>query len=215
MKPNLILLGAPGSGKGTQASRLVTQYGYKHISTGDLLRAEIAKASSLGLKVKSIMDAGNLVDDGIVLELLKANCDLAQSSYIFDGFPRNLEQAKELDAKVLNGCNCVALYFDIDLEILVQRLINRRVAPKSGQIYNLLTKPPKVEGVCDVSGEPLIHRKDDNEDTVRNRLDVFKASIFPVLDFYESKGVLRRINASQEESFVTREIDDILRAYNL
>jgi adenylate kinase len=203
MKPQLILLGAPGSGKGTQAQKIVSEFGFNHISTGDLLRNEIAKASELGNRVKSIMDSGNLVDDSTVLELLNANCDLTGSAYIFDGFPRNLEQAKSLDSEVLNGVKSIAIYFDIDLEILVERITNRRMAPKSGEIYNLVTRPPQKEGVCDVSGEALVQRKDDNEDTVRNRLGVFKSTIDPVLDYYESKGILVRVDASKsaEEVF--------------
>lgn len=197
MKPQLILLGAPGSGKGTQASKLVENFGYAHISTGDLLRSEIQKGSDLGRRVQSIMDAGNLVDDATVLELLKINCNLDEKSYIFDGFPRNIEQAKSLDEVVLTNRHALALYFDIDLEIIVERVINRRVAPKSGEIYNLITRPPKLEGKCDVSGEDLVFRKDDNEQTVRNRLNVFKETITPVLDYYSSKGILKTVDATQ------------------
>jgi adenylate kinase len=203
MKVQLILLGAPGSGKGTQAAKLVTDKGFKHISTGDLLRREIEKASDLGLRVKGIMERGELVDDSTVLALLQANCDLASNQYIFDGFPRNIEQAKSLDNEVLKGARTRAVYFEMDLEELVKRIINRRIAPKSGEIYNLITRPPKVAGKCDITGEDLIQRKDDNEDTVRNRLDIFKATIDPMLDYYESLGILRRVDAtlSQDKVF--------------
>ena len=196
MKPQLILIGAPGSGKGTQAKNLIDEMGYNHISTGDLLRAEIAKGSELGQKLKSILDAGNLVDDATVLELLNANCELEGKSYIFDGYPRNLEQAKALDEHVLKGANSMAVYFDIDLEILIERIVNRRTAPKSGEIYNLITRPPKVPGKCDVSGEDLVHRKDDNEDTVRNRMNIFKENVDPILEYYEGQGRLQRVNAA-------------------
>ncbi|EQC52744.1 adenylate kinase [Bacteriovorax sp. DB6_IX] len=196
MKPQLILIGAPGSGKGTQAKNLIDEMGYNHISTGDLLRAEIAKGSELGQKLKSILDAGNLVDDATVLELLNANCELEGKSYIFDGYPRNLEQAKALDEHVLKGANSMAIYFDIDLEILIERIVNRRTAPKSGEIYNLITRPPKVPGKCDVSGEDLVHRKDDNEDTVRNRMNIFKENVDPILEYYEGQGRLQRVNAA-------------------
>lgn len=213
MKANLILLGAPGSGKGTQAARLVEKYGYKHISTGDLLRAEIAKDSDLGQRLKTILDAGNLVDDATVLELLQANCDLASNSYIFDGFPRNLDQAKALDEKVLKGAKALGIYFDLDLELLVQRIVNRRTAPKSGRIYNLLTSPPKVEGKCDETGEDLVQRPDDNEETVRNRIDVFKTHTAPLVDYYESLGVLRRAkaDAAADEVFaqISSHIDEV------
>lgn len=206
MKPQLILLGAPGSGKGTQASKLVENFGYAHISTGDLLRTEIQKGSDLGKRVQSIMDAGNLVDDATVLELLKVNCNLDEKSYIFDGFPRNIEQAKSLDEVVLTNRHALALYFDIDLEIIVERVTNRRVAPKSGEIYNLITRPPKVEGKCDVSGEDLVFRKDDNEQTVRNRLNVFKETITPVLDYYRSKGILKTVDATQSTENVLSQL---------
>lgn len=208
--PQIILLGAPGSGKGTQAAQLVEKFGYKHISTGDLLRKEISDGSDLGKKVKSIMDRGNLVDDGTVLELLKKNCDLVNNAYIFDGFPRNLEQAKLLDQVVLNDVAKKAIYFDIDLEVLIERVVNRRLAPKSGEIYNLKTRPPKVPGKCDVSGEELIQRKDDNEETVRNRLNVFKSTIDPVLDYYEKSGHLVKIDASRSSEKVMDQLISVI-----
>ena len=210
MNPQLILLGAPGSGKGTQAKNLVEKHNYRHVSTGDLLRSEIAKGTDLGNKVKAIMDAGDLVDDQTVLELLNANCSLDSKAYIFDGYPRNLEQSKALDEHVLKGAESKAVYFDIDLEILIERIINRRVAPKSGEIYNLITRPPKVSGKCDVSGEDLVHRKDDNEETVRNRMNVFKENIDPVLDYYESAGRLVRIDASLSSNEVYNQLKNII-----
>ncbi|OUR93748.1 hypothetical protein A9Q84_20005 [Halobacteriovorax marinus] len=197
MRPQLILLGAPGTGKGTQAKNIVESFGYNHISTGDLLRNEIAKDSELGQKVKGIMDRGDLVNDQVILELLNANCDIGDTAYIFDGFPRNIEQVKLLETEVLKGSASRAIFFDIDLEVLIERISNRRIAPKSGEIYNLISRPPKVPGKCDISGEDLIHRKDDNEETVRNRLEVFKSTIAPILEYYEEKGSLVRIDASK------------------
>lgn len=210
MKPQLILLGAPGAGKGTQASRLVKEFGYNHISTGDLLRGEVAKGTELGLRVKKVMDSGDLVDDQLVLDLLKANCDLSNKFYIFDGFPRNLEQAKALEEHVLKGTASKAVNFDMNIDILVERITNRRIAQKSGEIYNLLTRPPKVEGKCDVSGENLIHRKDDNEDTVRNRMNVFKSANGPVVDYYKAEGRLINIDAAQEPDAVFKALSEIL-----
>jgi adenylate kinase len=206
MNKQLILIGAPGSGKGTQAKKLIDAMGYNHVSTGDLLRAEIAKQSELGLKVKSILDAGNLVDDATVLELLNANCLVDTSAYIFDGYPRNLDQAKALDEHVLKGAPSMAVYFDIDLEKLIERIVNRRLAPNSGEIYNLITRPPKVSGKCDVSGEDLIHRKDDTEETVRNRMNIFKENVDPILEYYESQGRLKRVNASDASEQVFENI---------
>ena len=212
MNPQLILLGAPGAGKGTEAARLVSEFGYSHISTGDLLRGEISKGSELGKRVKAIMDAGELVDDGIVLELLQANCDLSHKAYIFDGFPRNIEQAKSLDSKVLKGINAKAIYFEMDLEVLVERISNRRIAPKSGEIYNLISKPPKTAGKCDVSGEDLVQRKDDNEDTVRNRMAIFKETNGPVVEFYEGKKMLTRLDASEPQSTVFKKLTEVINS---
>lgn len=197
MKPQLILLGAPGSGKGTQAARLVSELGYEHISTGDLLRKEIKSGSDLGQKVQGIMEAGKLVDDQTVLELLNANCDLEGSQYIFDGFPRNHEQSKLLDSEVLKNAKSRAVYFDIDLNMLAARLVNRRTCSGCGEIYNLLSRAPKVEGVCDKCGGELAQRKDDNEQTVKTRLQVFKETVEPILSYYEDQGRLGRIDASK------------------
>lgn len=197
MKPQLILLGAPGSGKGTQAARLVAELGYNHLSTGDLLRKEIKSDSALGKKVQGIMNEGKLVDDDTVLELLNANCDLGSSVYIFDGFPRNGEQAKALDSVVLKDTKSRAVYFEIDLEMLAARLTNRRTCSGCGEIYNLLSKAPAKQGVCDKCGGELAQRKDDNEETVKTRLQVFKETIDPVLSHYEESGRLAKIDASQ------------------
>ena len=202
----LIFLGAPGSGKGTQAQKLVQNMGYTQLSTGDLLRAEVEKSSQLGQKIQGIMDRGDLVDDMTVLELLEVNVDLDNQSYIFDGFPRNLDQTKLLDEHLLEKALKKALYFEMDLEILIQRIVNRRIANGSGEIYNLISKPPKVPGKCDISGEELVHRKDDNEETVRNRMDVFKENIEPVLEYYEGQGILARIDASLGSDAVYQQI---------
>ena len=212
MKPNLVLLGAPGSGKGTQAKRLVDGMSYAHVSTGDLLRAEIAKGSDLGNKVSDIMKAGNLVDDQTVLELLAANCDLKSSSYIFDGFPRNLEQAKMLDEALIKDSAAVALFFKIDPNVLVERIVNRRVAKQSGEIYNLITRPPKVEGKCDVSGEDLIHRPDDQEDVVRNRMKVFTDEIEPMLAYYREKGILKEVDATKGLDEIYSELETLINS---
>ncbi|MBT3584269.1 MAG: adenylate kinase [Halobacteriovoraceae bacterium] len=211
MRPNLILLGAPGSGKGTQANRLVSEFGYKHLSTGDLLRAEIAKESDLGQRVKGVLDRGDLVDDNMVLELLKVNCDLENASHIFDGFPRNNEQARMLDEVVLGDSTALAIYFELDLGVLKDRLVNRRTCKDCGVIYNLLFNAPKTEGVCDsCGGTNLEHRKDDNEETVSNRLQVFKDQVEPILAHYEAKGTLRRVDASQKPGEVFTEVEAVL-----
>ncbi|MBT6324456.1 MAG: nucleoside monophosphate kinase [Bdellovibrionales bacterium] len=196
MKPQLILLGAPGSGKGTQANKLISEFGYNHISTGDLLRDEVKKTSELGKEVETIINSGNLVSDEIVLKLLKANCNINNNIYIFDGFPRNLVQAKSLTEEILHGSNYIVIYFEMSTELLVERISNRRIAINSGKIYNLLSKPPKIHGKCDVSGEDLIHRKDDNEETVRNRIKIFKNTIDPMISYYRENNSLEVLDAS-------------------
>ena len=196
MATQLVFLGAPGSGKGTQAKKLVSEKGFKHVSTGDLLRAEIAKGSELGQKVDGILKAGQLVDNDTVLELLKANCDLASSEYIFDGYPRNLDQAKSLDEKILGDSSKKAVYFEVNVDNLVDRLTNRRTCKSCGEIFNMKTLPPKVEGVCDKCGGELQHRADDQEETIRKRMDVFTGEIQPMLDYYKGQGVLVTLDAS-------------------
>ena len=196
MKAHLIFIGAPGSGKGTQASKLVTEKSLKHISTRDLLRSEIAQGSALGQEVKKVMDAGQLVSDDLVIRLLQANIDLANSQYIFDGYPRNLAQAQTLDKEVLKGSPSTAVYFDIDMGKLVERLTNRRTCKNCGAIYNLISKKPKVMGVCDQCGSTdLVQRADDKEEVITNRLKVFKDTVDPVLKYYQDLGRLMKVDA--------------------
>lgn len=200
---NLIFLGAPGSGKGTQAERLKAM-GFGHVSTGDLLRSEIKKGSELGKEVESILSSGKLVDDNTVLRLLQANLNLDGNNYIFDGFPRNLDQAKMLDSEVLKEKAAQVIYFKLDLGVLLERLTNRRTCKDCGAIFNLKFKAPKKEGVCDeCGGENLFQREDDKAEVIENRLDVYMKSIEPLLGYYREKGNLRELDAgkSSEEVF--------------
>lgn len=204
MKPHLIFIGAPGSGKGTQASKFVSEIGFKHISTGDLLRAEIAKQSALGVEVKKVMDEGQLVSDRLVIRLLQANIDLTVSQYIFDGYPRNLAQAQTLDKEVLKGSPSMSVYFEIDVAKLVERLTNRRTCGNCGAIYNLNSKKPKITGTCDQCGSiDLKQRADDKEDVIKNRLQVFQDTVSPVLKYYQDLGRLIKVDAEKlpEEIF--------------
>lgn len=211
MKSHLIFIGAPGSGKGTQAAKLVSQKGLKQVSTGDLLRGEIAKGSELGKEVKAVMDAGNLVSDELVVRLLLANINLATEQYIFDGYPRNLAQAQTLDKDVLKGVKATAVYFNIDLNKLVERLTNRRTCKDCGAIYNLISKQPKIEGVCDnCSGTNLVQRADDKEDVIRNRLGVFQQTVDPVLNYYKQSNRLVVLDADQGEAEIFNKISSIL-----
>lgn len=208
---NLVFLGAPGSGKGTQSKELVKSSGYIHVSTGDLLRREIADKTDLGIKVKDIMEGGNLVSNELVLELLKKNVDLSVRKYIFDGFPRNVAQAEALDRELLASTKYKAVYFKIDTDKLVERLVNRRVSTDGLHIYNLLTNPPRVSGICDVTGQSLVQRDDDKEEVVRKRMDIFNKEIQPMIDFYRKKSILCEMNADKSASEIT---DSLKRLIN-
>ena len=203
-RKHLILLGAPGSGKGTQSSRLKKD-GLIHVSTGDLLRTEIAKESDLGKEVKGVMAAGQLVTDELVVELLKENLDLKKNTYIFDGYPRNEKQAKTLDG-ILEGHDYLAVYFELDLYILIERITNRRTTKDGKHIYNLKSNPPKVDGICDVTGEELVLRNDDKEAIVKDRMNVFKTTIDPILEFFQQKGRFVSIDAQQDPDQVYKQI---------
>lgn len=206
MKSHLIFIGAPGSGKGTQASRFVAE-GLKHISTGDLLRGEIAKGTALGLEVKKVMDSGALVSDDLVIRLLQANIDLVGSQYIFDGYPRNIAQAQTLDKEVLKSAPSTAVYFDIDMGKLVERLTNRRTCKTCGAIYNLISTKPKITGVCDkCGGTDLVQRADDKEEVISNRLKVFQDTVNPVLKYYQDLGRLMRVDAEQSPDAIFKQI---------
>lgn len=209
--PNIILIGAPGSGKGTQSAKLISKYSYRHISTGDLLRAEIAKASDLGKRVSSIMAHGNLVDDKTVMELLAVNCDLNKSHYIFDGFPRNADQAVLLNTFLSESANGqTAIYLNIDTDIVVKRISQRRVCSKCANVYSLATVPQN--GTCVKCGETgtIIQRKDDMPEVVENRMKVFSNAIQPMLEFYEAKKMLVTIDAADAEDVVFKKISDLI-----
>lgn len=212
MKAHLVLIGAPGSGKGTQAKKLVQDYGYCHLSTGDLLRDEMKKGTDLGAQVESVIKSGKLVDNTLMMKLLKANLDLEKKSYIFDGYPRNLEQARALDDEILGGSNFKVISFDLELKVLLERLTNRRICKSCGAIFNLISKAPKEEGVCDECQGELYQRDDDKEEVIRDRLDVFSQAISPMLDFYQKKNVLQRIDASLDSAQVEKGLKEIVEA---
>ena len=198
----IVLLGAPGSGKGTQAKQLVDKYGIPQISTGDLLRAAVADRTPLGLQAKAAMDAGQLVTDEIVLGMIRERLSQpdANKGFILDGFPRNLAQAGALD-QMLNSMGQpvdAALLIDVDFDILMQRLTGRRTCTSCGQMYNVYTTPPKIEGQCDKCGGELHHRADDNEETIGNRLRVYENQTAPVAEFYRTQGKLNTVEGVGE-----------------
>jgi adenylate kinase len=214
MLPNLIVLGAPGSGKGTQALRISNEFGYKHLSTGDLLRVEIEKKSDLGQRVQSIIARGDLVSDEIVLELLKVNLREGERA-LLDGFPRNIQQSKMLDEQLFGGDTSVkAIYFKVDLSVLKERIINRRTCKSCGEIYNVKTKPFASNGSCLKCGSfELIQRKDDTESVVDNRLNVFRDTFEPILKYYRESGRLFEVNAQQDESAVFNDLKKLIEIY--
>jgi len=191
---NVILLGAPGAGKGTQAERIVARYGLPHISTGEMLRAAVAAGTEMGLAAQRFMSAGELVPDEVVIGVVRdrlAEPDAAQG-FLLDGFPRTIEQAERLDAMLTEASRAVshAVLIDVPEEELVQRISGRRSCAACGKLYNVTFDPPKSEGVCDVCGAALLQRADDNEETVRNRLAVYRRQTAPLVDYYTRKGVL-------------------------
>ncbi|WP_227938879.1 adenylate kinase [Alkalihalobacillus deserti] len=212
---NLILMGLPGAGKGTQAERIVEEYNIPHISTGDMFRAAIKGQTDLGLKAKSFMDAGELVPDevtiGIVRErLTKEDC---QSGFLLDGFPRTVAQAEALEDLLSSMERKIDYVLNVEVpeSLLLDRLTGRRVSPTSGKTYHVIFNPPKTEGVCDVDGSELIQRDDDKPATVKKRLEVNQAQAQPLVDFYTEKGYLREINGDQDINKVFEDIDQLLK----
>lgn len=180
----LILLGAPGAGKGTQAAFICQKYGIPQISTGDMLRAAVKAGTPLGLQAKGVMDSGGLVSDDLIINLVKeriAQPDCA-SGFLFDGFPRTIPQAEALKTASVK-LDCV-LEIDVPFDAIIERMSGRRSHSASGRIYHVKFNPPKTEGKDDVTGEPLVQREDDKEETVRKRLDVYAQQTRPLVDYY-------------------------------
>lgn len=209
---NMVLLGPPGAGKGTQAERMTERYGIPQVATGDIFRAALAEGTPLGLKAKRFMDAGELVPDevveGIVTERLgDPDC---RDGFILDGFPRNNHQAEALDRYLASrGENIdVVINIAVDHEELVRRLTGRRVCRSCGVNYHVSFSPPSREGVCDACGGELYQRDDDNESTVRNRLDVYNSSTEPLIEYYRGLGILVSVDGSGSPDEVSAEINN-------
>jgi adenylate kinase len=215
----IVLLGAPGSGKGTQSQRLVKRLAIPQISTGDLLRAAVARGSELGRQAKQAMDNGRLVEDALVLGMIRERLGEpdARNGFILDGFPRNLAQAHELDELLrrLGQPLDVVVQLEVDYGELVKRIAGRRTCADCGRVFNLLTSPPAgADAVCATTGAPhrLMQRPDDNEATVTERLRVYDEKTRPLIDFYRSRGLLRVINAEGEVDQVTERLTRALTA---
>lgn len=195
---NLILLGPPGAGKGTQAKMMVDRYGIPQISTGDMLRAAVAAGTQLGLEAKKYMDAGQLVPDGVVIGLVRERIqqDDCKNGFMLDGFPRNVSQAETLDKMLfeLNQQIDHVVCIEVPDEELVKRLTGRRTCRKCGAGFHVMFDPPQKNGVCDKCGGELYQRDDDNVETVKSRLKVYKDQTEPLIAYYEKQGKLRRID---------------------
>lgn len=211
---NLVLMGLPGAGKGTQAEKIVDKYGIPHISTGDMFRAAIKEGTELGLQAKSFMDQGALVPDEVTIGIVRERLskDDCAKGFLLDGFPRTVAQAEALEeiTSSLNRNINYVINIDVDQTILMERLTGRRICKSCGSTYHLVFNPPAKDGVCDRCGGELYQRADDNAETVENRLQVNIAQTKPLLDFYETKGYLRNINGQQDINKVFADLDELL-----
>ncbi len=212
----IVLLGAPGSGKGTQAKLLVDKYKIPHISTGDILRAAVTSGTDLGKKAKAVMDAGQLVSDDIVLGLIQERLSRpdAKNGFILDGFPRNIPQAQALDAMLarLGRPLQLATLVDVDKDVLMKRVTGRRTCASCGTIFNVHFSPSKSSTKCDKCGGSLQHRADDNEATVRNRLQVYEQQTAPLVAYYRAQGKLRTVRGLGTVNEIFKNLSDIVEA---
>ena len=211
---NIIIMGLPGAGKGTQAAKIIKKYSIPHISTGDMFRLAIKNDTDLGRQAKAFMDQGELVPDevtvGIVRERLSQSD--AKGGFLLDGFPRTVEQAEALNniMEELGSQIDQTIYVEVPEEELMNRLTGRRICETCGSTYHLVFNPPKTEGICDLDGGILYQREDDNPETVQNRLEVNTKQTAPLLDFYKDLGVLATVDGSKDIEEVFEEVDEIL-----
>jgi adenylate kinase len=213
---NLVLLGPPGSGKGTQGERLNADLHLPYYATGDILRGAVRDETELGKSAKAFMDAGDLVPDELIVGIIVERIDSeeARQGFILDGFPRTTPQAEALDAKLgeLGRGVSSVLLIDVSDDEVVRRLGGRRTCEAEGHVYHVEFNPPKVEGVCDIDGSPLIVRDDDKPDVIRKRLSTYHEKTEPLVAYYDAKGVLERVDGAREPGEVTDELRGILAA---
>ena len=210
----IIMLGAPGAGKGTQAKKIAEKYGIPHISTGDIFRANIKNQTELGMKAKSFMDQGALVPDELTLELImdRFTNDDCKNGYVLDGFPRTIPQAEALTKALADKQDAVdyAINVDVPDEAIVTRMSGRRACLACGGTYHIVFNPTKVEGVCDACGGELVLRADDKPETVQKRLDVYHEQTQPLIDYYQKQNILKEVDGTLKLDEVFQAIIDIL-----
>ena len=210
----IIMLGAPGAGKGTQAKRIAAKYDIPHISTGDIFRANIKNGTELGKKAKEYMDAGNLVPDELVVDLVidRFKEDDCANGYVLDGFPRTIPQAEALDAALSKLGESIDYVIDVDVpdENIIRRMGGRRTCPNCDSIYHVTYMPPKEEGKCDKCGADLIIREDDKEETVKNRLSVYHEQTQPLKDYYDKQGIVNSVDGTKDREDVFADVVAIL-----
>ena len=211
---NIMLFGAPGAGKGTQAKFIIDKYGIPQISTGDMLRAAISEGTEMGMEAKKFMDEGKLVPDSTIIGIIKDRLSQedCKKGFILDGFPRTLAQAEALEEllKKLNMNLDKVISLNVPDELIVGRVVGRRVCPNCGASFHIENNPPKVEGKCDYCGSDLIIRKDDNKDTVEKRLSAYHEQTAPLFNFYSERGVMVELDGTKEINEIAKEIFDIL-----
>lgn len=207
----VVLLGAPGSGKGTQSKRLAGKYGFQHLATGDLFRAEMAEGTPLGLKAQGYVNAGRLVPDGVVTEMVAARLKPG-ARFLLDGFPRNIDQARALGRLLAASGSAVDLVCSLVLPKAeaVRRMTSRRVCASCGEVYNVLSRPPKAEGVCNRCGGKVVQRADDAEATAVKRLSVFEDLTAPLAVYYKAEGVFHEIDAARSPDEVEAALSAVL-----
>ena len=210
----IIMLGAPGAGKGTQAKMIADKYGVPHVSTGDIFRANIKNGTELGMEAKKYMDQGLLVPDELTVKILldRVSQPVCKNGYVLDGFPRTIPQAEVLDKALAELGESIDYAIDVDVpdENIVKRMSGRRACVSCGATYHVVHVPPKKEGICDRCGSELILRDDDKPETVKNRLDVYHKQTQPLIDFYTKKGVLKTVDGTVDMQDVFKAIVAIL-----
>ncbi len=212
-----VLLGPPGAGKGSLAAIIKEQLSVVHLSTGDMLREEIKKNSPLGLEIKSLIEKGSLVSDDIVTKLIKSkvvdDLSISAKSYMLDGYPRTVTQAQDLDnmLKLVSKPLDFVVNMEAHLDLILERLAGRRVCRKCGEIYHLTNKRPKVTGICDACAGELYQRSDDNEETIKKRMDVYMTSTQPIIDYYAKQGKVRILNGNLDTADLFKQFLTVTR----